>query len=407
MNQYLTQADRLRIYLLALLMFSATALWRVETASLYLVITLVCSGITFLISFRNLSKYLYQIKENSFFLWITFFFVVISVDWIMRKTVGVFNYDFTLFTWASIVVVLLLLVSIKNNNKLLHIFSKSCELAAIFICFYIFINERELLLAKEVIRIGTGLSGNVNTIGIHLGFYSLGILYLYISTRKKRHLLIYFLVAVFMLLTGSKKTLFYLISAISLYFFYGAPRQAIKRLIIIGTVATISIYFILANEYFYEIIGSRTIDFLGSLGFKVGYYNNSNSTIERIYLINIAWHRFLHSPLIGNGYYSTIALPPYYTYAHSNYFEILADYGLIGFIYFYTFYYKTIRRLVGKSKKDKQTIFVLILVISCLFRDIAAVSFADGWIGYLSLIIASVFIMHNRKENRDLVYWAL
>jgi O-antigen ligase len=81
------------------------------------------------------------------------------------------------------------------------------------------------------------------------------------------------------------------------------------------------------------------------------------------------------------------------TYAHSNYFEILADFGLIGFFLFYLLHALLLAQALhyGIRKRRPTHRRVLILLLLILVLDVAQVSFTSkgSWI-FLGLTASMV-----------------
>lgn len=132
-----------------------------------------------------------------------------------------------------------------------------------------------------------------------------------------------------------------------MYLFYGGFK--FKRTVIIAVVISMFIYMIFNNEYLYNIIGARTVDFLGNIGFGINEYNYSHSTQSREDLIATAWELFRQRPIIGNGYGAVAKVSPYGYYSHNNMMELLACYGLVGF---FLFYYRHIKSILLIRRKN-------------------------------------------------------
>lgn len=195
----------LNIVMLALLLFSELAFYTIDTMNIYvgiLMLATLYAGIVLLLN-RTVFK---SLMNSRCMWWIIIFYTFISVDAKIRGY-GDFNYQRTLAT-LGVFICIWILLSDGRQNLVLENYCKACEIASLTGCTYIFINERESLLAFS--RVGDTLSGNVNTVGVILSAFSLAIFYRYIISKNRRHLLIYVITVVFMLLTGSKKVFFLL-----------------------------------------------------------------------------------------------------------------------------------------------------------------------------------------------------
>lgn len=382
----------MNIALMALLMFSATALYTETTTSVYIGITAL--GLLFAVG-KVLThiKLLITIINTKFFLWVTAFLAFIILDAYLRTQYGEMNFDFIVFSWTSICIFLVLMHDAYSPDALIANFCEACLIAAIAVVAYIVIMERDLIMLGTV-RIGDSLSGNVNTVGMHLGIYSLGILFLYMRTRNKLLLPVYIVVAVFMLLTGSKKVFIPISLGLALYELYSGIK--FEKIVMLLFILVAIIYTVLSNPYLYNIIGSRTIDFLGNIGMYVGEYHYSHSTDMRESLIMTALHCFSGKPLLGWGFNATARFSPYNVYAHNNFVEILANYGVVGFLLYYGMIFSLLFKSLCLPRRNYCRYFLVILILNSSISDMAAVSYTSGVMTYIGPMVVSVYLL---KEN--------
>ena len=384
----------LLVVLIALLMFSETAFYTEETMWIYRIILffeIFCGAFIFVTKRASVKG----ILNSKVILWSSIFFIFISIDAYLRIQYAEFNYERTLVSWFLLIVIFILLYSSARSVCVIETFCRAGEISAIAVCSYIFFNERDLL--SSGLRIGDTLSGNVNTVGMNLGWFSLCILFIYINTKKKKHLFLYAITVIFMLLTGSKKVFFCIMLAVIMYLFYDGFK--FKKAITVLISMSAGIYLIFNNPFLYEIIGSRTIDFLGNIGFKVETYNYSYSTIAREDLIMTSWSLFLKKPLIGNGYNSVMNASSYHYYSHNNILELLANYGLIGFSLFYFIYLLCAYEIYYRVDKQHK-IFLFILILNAIFNDIGVVTYTtNGVMPYVFLILIEVVTKKYKQEK--------
>lgn len=385
-------SQKINIALMALLMFSATALYTEATTSVYIGIT----GLSLLfVAGKVLThiKLLVTIINTKFFRWVTAFLAFIILDAYLRTQYGEMNFDFIVFSWLSICIFLVLMHDACSPDVLIANFCEACLIAAIAVVAYIVIMERDLIMLGTV-RIGDSLSGNVNTVGMHLGIYSLGILFLYMRTKNKLLLPVYIVVAVFMLLTGSKKVFIPISLGLALYELYGGIK--FEKIVMLLFILVAIIYTVLSNPYLYNIIGSRIIDFLGNIGMYAGEYHYSHSTDMRESLIMTALHCFSDKPLLGWGFNATARFSPYNVYAHNNFVEILANYGVVGFLLYYGMIFSLLSKSLCLPRSNYSRYFAVILILNHLINDMAAVSYTSGVMTYIGPMVVSVYLL---KEN--------
>jgi len=387
-------------FVMALMIFSATALWTSSTTMLYILITGLCA-VYVLVQGINLGN-LSAVITSRFFVIFTILLLAFGVDAVFRIKASEYNHDFQLFTWISVFIVMMLMVNCKTQAELVEQICTACLMAAVAICVYIVLTEDP---SDELDRIGDGLSGNVITVGMYLGTCALAILYRYLLWRKKTDLLIYFIVNVFMLFTGSKLVFFNMACAVLMYIKIGKPSKKIKRFMLISIVVIILIVFIFTNEYLYNIIGARTIDFL----FEMGWINSetaqrSNSTIIRLSLIQTSVDVFKESPIIGNGFGIVASKPPYYSYSHNNFLELLACYGLCGFILFYSMHLSVFKEMKKVVKDMNLKSFLGISILNMLFYDVTQITYSAGWLNYFGVIMGAAFIIVGHKSKERISY---
>ena len=197
-----------------------------------------------------------------------------------------------------------------------------------------------------------------------------------------------------MLITGSKKVFIPIGLGLALYELYGGIK--FRKILMLVLILFVIIFVILSNAYLYNIIGSRTIDFLGNIGIYTGEYNYSHSTDMREALIMTALECFSSKPLFGWGFNATARFSPYNVYAHNNFVEILANYGIVGFLFYYGMIFSLLLRSIHLPRRNYFRYFVVILILNSLINDVAAVSYTSGVMTYIVPMIVSVYLL---KEN--------
>ncbi len=88
-------------------------------------------------------------------------------------------------------------------------------------------------------------------------------------------------------------------------------------------------------------------------------------------------------------------------YSHNNYVEMLYDFGLIGFLFYYIFVYKLYKKLVALPEEHKNySILGIGILIELLVFDMGGVAYyMNGnmiMLCIVSLIAYSPFLFNNR-----------
>jgi O-antigen ligase len=100
------------------------------------------------------------------------------------------------------------------------------------------------------------------------------------------------------------------------------------------------------------------------------------SARDRLTLLNEAVDIWLQNPIFGNGISSVQALSSFHLYAHNNYIELLASFGIIGFVLFYAFDFAVIAKLLPRAWKGSELHRqLLIVMIVVLIYDTSMVSY--------------------------------
>lgn len=139
----------------------------------------------------------------------------------------------------------------------------------------------------------------------------------------------------------------------------------LKLLVIIGVAIGIG-YLIMTNESLYNSVGRRFTSMFNY--FSDDTLKSDNSLVVRKYYIDIAESMFLDSPVVGQGmrnFYETIVKQYGLggAYVHNNYWQILCEYGLIGFVIYYSFYVYIIVKLIKRVVAEKNKIAIIFTVI--------------------------------------------
>lgn len=153
-------------------------------------------------------------------------------------------------------------------------------------------------------------------------------------------------------------------------------------LIVLGVALLAGLlYFIMHNDYAYQLIGSR---FEQLLHYLMGTETQDNysstydySARERAGLLNLAIEVWLQSPAWGSGlngfsYYATIVLRD--TFCHNNFLEILTSVGIIGLAIYYSQHLLIITNALKRPLLEKAV--VVAIVVQMLVAHVTVVFFA-------------------------------
>lgn len=229
---------------------------------------------------------------------------------------------------------------------------------------------------------GSYFSGfNANEIGFWIMCAEMMAFYkAYIKNEKAYYVLVAVFI-VFVIATSSRKaTVATLVSPIIMLVM--TTRKKFKVFQIVAMLITIAavVYLIMTNEQLYNAIGRRFYSMMNY--FDEDTLKSDGSLTMRSRFIAIAKELFAESPVFGKGMGNYIKLiqadyEMQGAYCHNNYWQILSELGITGFLIYYSFYAFTIIKLAKNVIVNKSRIAIVFLtfMIVLLIMEWGIVSF--------------------------------
>lgn len=227
-------------------------------------------------------------------------------------------------------------------------------------------------------RFGTASASlNPNMFAVIYSFGALIAYFFACHLHKKLAYPIAFYLVFMVIITGSRKsTITVLLGILLLSLLTTRRRHRLIRLLITLGVIGLLLHLIMTIPQLYEILGSR---FDSMLGFLTNS-EEDHSMALRLTFMRVAKEIFLEHFFFGVGivnFHVVLGtLMNSSTYAHNNYYELLADLGLVGFVLYYSYYVyvavATFRRVLQGSQYAK---LMLALIFSIFVCDFGIVSF--------------------------------
>lgn len=376
----------INIFALVLILIGEICFYTANTIRLYTILT----GISIFLAFvNNSNRFTLKVKKDSFILWLTIVYILYLIYGLFFLRAGTFSFFSIVYRYVECVALYYLIFGILLVN--FNGISKSMVLAGIIAILYM-ISKNETSMILGGIRIGNGLSGNVNTVGYNLGIISFFVMWSYCREKKLYKLLLFLLFAGFMLITGSKKTLIILIVDIGMLFYYERKRPTVW--LKMALLITVGIYVIFNIPYFYNIIGIRIDSMIKTMIFGNTSVLYSYSTDVRNEMIKAAFELFLNKPFFGGGWNYFYASTNFgYEYSHCNYTEMLCTFGLFGTAIFYHRHVHNFWVAMKIRKKSNKEIDLCVLtmqlIVIALALDWAAVTFSAQCLWYLPIIFST------------------
>jgi O-antigen ligase len=324
-------------------------------------IVLVCFSLfSFLVDFLRKNLYL---KQYSFFLWYIGFFLYcfVSILWTLNLDLSMEMLNGMLITAAA-----LFSVTYYVNSE-----SRFLRIIKIQLFSFCYMALRLIVLLPEKHLFGRGLNKfyMVEIIGVHYNvlafFMSLGIvmavfLYLRLKTRLILIIVPFFYYMIF--LGGSRQGIIVPIaSLLFLYMLFKGIKQSYKTIIILCVV--VGLYVLYINS---DLPGASQMLSLVN-GFLGGTVETSFN--ERVLFRRMAVDMFTQRPVFGwgiNSFKAHLGNINYFKLSyscHNNYLEILMCLGVVGFLIYYSMYFKLLvqafKRVIFKN------IFVLFSITIC------------------------------------------
>lgn len=254
-------------------------------------------------------------------------------------------------------------------------------------------------------RLGTELVGNANSFALIITVFMTGAMYCMTSSTNKyirlMSIVCFGLDLYMIFLSGGRKFLLFGITFLYVTFLINNNgkikfRNIILATVLIGILVCIGYYVILNIPVLYNAIGIRLIG-MGTQEGALGVSDQSSLMTRGIEM-------FLKRPLFGWGIggfqqYSANEFGTY-VYAHSNYIELLADFGIIGTMLYYSQYiscFKIMMKYRSFANLDELKLFMPLLVSICVI-ELFSITFNQTAFIPLFVMLVSGYTYELRKR---------
>ena len=211
-----------------------------------------------------------------------------------------------------------------------------------------------------------------NTTGYILCFTTYFLIYLYVEYKDKYWLLFAAVCFVASLLTGSRKIIFaYAFSVLLIIIGQKSFKFTLKYLFIILVAAAIIIPIAYQIPYIQEAFGERLLAVLDD---SIEDSSIMFRTVAKYNAIRI----FTERPILGNGWAAvknSFSFNGVSIYAHNNYLEVAADFGIIGCFFYYIKSAVYAIKCFPRIKKGKSYMTASVLLASMLLLDWGQVTY--------------------------------
>ncbi len=227
--------------------------------------------------------------------------------------------------------------------------------------------------------------------------------YEFYSRGKKSYAILVVLFLFFIILSSSRKAMFAGIAGPLLFVLLSTyKKNYFFNIITVAGLAVIVVLYIMLDENAYNAIGKR-FDSMFFFVFEERDHKVDNSLYMRSYYVDLAKRMFSESPFFGKGMgnFAKIIDNVYMldgVYSHNNFWQVLSELGLFGFIIYYSMYFLLVIRLakgafINKSRINMLffTFMILLLILetglvtynSKMPHVIIAIAYAATYVGEL------------------------
>lgn len=233
---------------------------------------------------------------------------------------------------------------------------------------------------------------NENSFGLICDMFAIGAFYSF-ATSKSRIMKVLFIGAMLldlymMVLTGGRKFFIFLFVTIASFYFFKAKKINLGTIISLSLISVLVIYFLyhlmMSNDFLYTAIGYR---FDGSV----------EGEDVQSYLMSLALNAFYEYPIFGLGVAGFQAYNPTHLYSHCNYTELLANFGVVGFVIYYSRHWKCLKILFkNRDERDEESAIYFSLIMAILIIDVFTISFNQT--AFIPLLIFLISGYCKQKE---------
>lgn len=250
-------------------------------------------------------------------------------------------------------------------------------------------------------RLGEGIGYNPNDVGNKAAFsaiFSMALMRNTTGKKKTMLTIIFMLMSVLVLFSGSRKALLAVAFAVLLFYTIGLEkkRNLIFAIIGIGILFGIVYYLMMNNEALYATIGRRIESMIGVLRF--GKSEKTSIDLREKYM-DVAWRFVKQYPLTGIGLANFAVKSGFGVYCHCDYLEVLCGYGIIGAIVYYSPFFKVVLSTLFLKKKNQMDYTILIIILVLFLNFFTMVMYTSAYTQIILMICLAYQGLRNNENN--------
>ena len=349
-----------------------------------------------------LKKKRFFIPRNLFSLIAFSIFVALSLLWSQTPENGGYWRAFRTVPLLTIMTVLLCNYFVDNGQA--KVLAWAVYISGFVLSFaLIFYNGGffdTISLFKTGLRLG-GQVENENYLGMSLASAAVVAFFFLIHERKYWDIVTFLFFSVMTFATGSRTALLGLIVGVFLSVLFlldfSKGKGKYNAIIIISALLVITLFFVLLFTVpAFARIKDRTVNMIKSL---LGHGESGDgSTNARVGMVKLGWEAFKKHPFCGVGAGSSGLISDYGD-LHNNYIEVLASYGIIGFILYFIPYIMSLIQLIPLVKRRDKLCFIAVILTVCWFANQLGMVFYETKDSYFLLVLLVSLVETPTKEN--------
>lgn len=335
------------------------------------------------------------IPMNLFFLIAFAVFVAVSLLWSQTPENGGYWRAFRTVPLLTIMTILLCNYFKSSGQEKVLIWAVyiSGFVLSVAMVFYSGGVSNTISLIRDGYRLG-GLVENENYLGMSIASAAVVAFFFVIHEKRFWDILTFLFFTLMTFATGSRTALLGLVVGVclSVLFLLDFSRGHGRRNVTILFVACASIVVfgvLIFTIPSFSGIKARTVSMVHSFLDRGG--SRDGSTDARMGMVKLGFQAFCNHPFGGVGAGSSGLISDYGD-LHNNYIEVLASYGIVGFVLYYLPFVLSIIQLFPAIKRRDRLCFIAVIINVCwLFNQLGMVTYEtkDSYF-YLALLVTLV-----------------
>lgn len=335
------------------------------------------------------------IKRNSLFAgkWYLYFviYIIISFTWAVFKDTSSGVFEVIIRNVPYIICLDLYCNSKKNTDRMIDIMLIAITLFAVYLIAITPVSTWGTLSVGDAIGQQRNFIGQVGALAAVIGYVLL------LNNRKKIYLVPIVLGYFIAIISGSRKAFVMFPIGVVLYLLTEkSAKKKVRYLLILALIGLLFLFVYSSSAFMQEIFGTRML----------ALFDDSivdKSIMDREYLGAVALQMFKEKPILGWGcdnvrsYLISIGFK-LEVYAHNNYLELMADYGIVGLVLYYSFYVKAIYQAIKNGLDDKYDKLIFVVLLVCMVMEYGSVNYQRNTYLYIIAIVCSS-LKWNKQQN--------